>query len=195
MYDMEPAMQGGESESESCHKEATTGRVEEEVFKLRPRSQTKAQIAVESYCRLRSIPAAAIECQMSESQVRSYVSAARNKRGLKDSRLLYAKSEDEFNCGDNTDDAVRQSDLMAMVEQQQYRCALSGIELTPQTAALDHIVPVSRGGEHAVRNLQWLNSEVNRMKGMLSVEVFVDICMRVARHADGSHAAQGHPQV
>ena len=61
--------------------------------------------------------------------------------------------------------------------------AKSGIELTPETAALDHITPVALGGEHSVANLQWLNCEVNRMKGMLSVDVFVDICKRVAATA------------
>lgn len=132
---------------------------------------------------------------MSESSVSDYLIRERDRRGIADIRFLYADSEDEFNTGDNTEGSVRQSDLMSLVESQQYRCALSGIELTPQTAALDHIVPVASGGEHTIANLQWLNCEVNRMKGMLSIETFVDICRRVTATADARQAGTPSPGV
>ena len=157
--------------------------MEEEVFNLCAESQTKTQRAVEAYCRLRSVSMTATECRMSVSSVMAHLTKERDKRRLSDIRFLYADTEDEFNTGDNDSDAVRQSDLMSLVEAQGFRCALSGIELTPETAALDHITPVALGGEHSVANLQWLNCEVNRMKGMLSVDVFVDICKRVAATA------------
>lgn len=89
---------------------------------------------------------------------------------------------------------IKQSDLMRLVESQNYRCALSSIELTPETAALDHITPVANGGAHAIENLQWLNSEVNRMKGMLSVDVFIDICRRVAATAEGQQSHTPTPR-
>lgn len=69
---------------------------------------------------------------------------------------------------------------------QQCRCALTGIVLTPETAALDHKVPVSIGGGHSVRNLQWLAVEINQMKGGLSNERFVELCRMVASGPSGS---------
>jgi len=92
-----------------------------------------------------------------------------------------------------TQGEVKQIDLMRLVESQQYRCGLSGIELTPETAALDHIVPLASGGSHAIDNLQWLNCEVNRMKGSLSSEVFIDICRRVTVVADQHTTATPPP--
>jgi hypothetical protein len=167
--------------------------LDSEVFNLCSQSQTKRQRAVEAYRKLRSVKLAAAECRMSESSVMSYLSRERDRRRLSDIRFLYADSEDEFNTGCNDSDAVRQSDLMRLVESQQFRCALSGIELTPATAALDHITPVASGGEHSIGNLQWLNSEVNRMKGMLSVDAFIDICRRVAATAESKQTPSPSP--
>lgn len=195
MHDMVDEMQSGESKPEGCNETVSYGCVEKEVFNLCSQSQTKAERAIEAYCKLRSIADAAKELEMSESAVSAYLVRERDRRGISDIRFLYANSEEDFNTGDNDKDAVRQSDLMKLVESQQYRCALSGIELTPETAALDHITPVAIGGEHAIANLQWLNCEVNRMKGMLSVEVFIDICRRVTATAEARQAHTPPPRV
>jgi len=72
--------------------------------------------------------------------------------------------------------------LVKMIEDQEYKCKLSGIELTPNTASLDHVIPVSKGGEHVVDNVAWVHCEINRMKGQLSVEEFVLLCKRVAQY-------------
>lgn len=184
MHDMAEEMHGSEGQSQSGYESTASRCVEEEVFNLLSEPQAKTNRAVQVYCRLKSVQLTADECGISQSLVMSRLKRERDKRGLSDIRFLYADSEDEFNKGDNDSDAVRQSDLMRLVEAQQYRCALSGIELTPETAALDHITPITNGGEHSIANLQWLNCEVNRMKGMLSVEVFIDICRRVSATAD-----------
>jgi len=193
MHNMAEEMQGSEGQFESERQPAASRCMEKKVFNLCSQSQTKKQRAVEAYRKLRSVKLAAAECRMSESSVMSYLSRERDRRRLSDIRFLYADSEDEFNTGDNDPDAVRQSDLMRLVEAQEFRCALSGIELTPETAALDHITPVASGGKHSINNLQWLNSEVNRMKGMLSVDVFIDICCRVAATAESKQTPAPPP--
>ena len=71
--------------------------------------------------------------------------------------------------------------LVDLIKRQQYRCSLSGIELTPETAALDHVVAVSNGGEHTPENVTWVHNEINRMKGTLSVEEFVALCSKVVQ--------------
>jgi 5-methylcytosine-specific restriction endonuclease McrA len=72
-------------------------------------------------------------------------------------------------------------ELLRLVESQKYRCALSGDELDPDFAALDHVNPVSKGGSHAVSNLQVITKTINAMKGTLSNDEFIAICKQVAQ--------------
>jgi hypothetical protein len=75
------------------------------------------------------------------------------------------------------------AELMRLLKQQDYRCALTGEKLTPNTAELDHKTPKSKGGEDTLDNLQWLDRTVNRMKGRLTTEEFIAICKRVVQWA------------
>jgi len=79
--------------------------------------------------------------------------------------------------------------VLNLLEYQGYRCALTGRALTPQTTALDHIVPIRQGGEHVIENTQVLHKEVNRAKGSLSNEEFLAMCREVVRWA-GSEKAE-----
>lgn len=72
--------------------------------------------------------------------------------------------------------------LMALLEKQEYRCALSGRKLTPKTAVIDHITPASKGGGNEIENLQWLHKDVNRAKGTLSQEEFIRVCRMVVAY-------------
>lgn len=77
---------------------------------------------------------------------------------------------------------IKRNDLLETLKQQSYRCALSGWELTPETAQIDHKDPVSKGGKTELANLQWLHEKINRMKGSMSQEEFVQICKLIADH-------------
>jgi 5-methylcytosine-specific restriction endonuclease McrA len=72
--------------------------------------------------------------------------------------------------------AVTAKQLLELVERQQYRCALSDRMLTPESASLDHIVPLTRGGEHDIDNLWILEHTVNRAKGTQLVSEFLAMC-------------------
>jgi hypothetical protein len=72
------------------------------------------------------------------------------------------------------------SDLAAMLEQQRYRCVLTGERLTPENLAVDHIVPISEGGSFAVDNSQLVTKAVNRAKHTMSQEDFLMLCDKVA---------------
>ncbi|MCC7408097.1 MAG: hypothetical protein IT442_08495 [Phycisphaeraceae bacterium] len=74
--------------------------------------------------------------------------------------------------------------VLRLLEAQQYRCALTGRCLTPQSAALDHVVPVRFGGEHLIQNAQVLHKDVNRAKGSLTNEEFIGMCREVVRWSD-----------
>jgi len=74
-------------------------------------------------------------------------------------------------------------ELMQLIDQQGYRCALTGKALTPQTARLDHKCPVSNGGSHDVSNLHWVLETVNTAKGTMGLDEFIGMCIDVARWA------------
>lgn len=71
--------------------------------------------------------------------------------------------------------------LEAMLADQDYKCAATGLPLTPETASLDHKIPLAAGGEHAVENLWIVHERVNAMKGTATFEEFVEMCHAVAK--------------
>ena len=73
-------------------------------------------------------------------------------------------------------------DLMQLVENQAFRCALTGLEITPQRSSLDHKEPLSLGGGDDVANLQVVLPVINRSKTTMSHAQFVSMCHAVARH-------------
>jgi len=77
--------------------------------------------------------------------------------------------------------SVTTSAVLGLLEKQGYRCALSGRTLTPDMAALDHIVPIRCGGQHVIENTQVLHKEVNRAKGSMTNVEFVGLCREVVR--------------
>ena len=72
--------------------------------------------------------------------------------------------------------------IMKLVEQQNFRCAISGRELTPESASLDHIVPLGRGGEHGIENVWVVDHRVNSAKGTMLCDEFVDMCRDVVEY-------------
>ena len=73
--------------------------------------------------------------------------------------------------------------LFDLYKKQEGKCALSGVSLvvekgTPLTLSLDKIDP-SKG--YVKGNVQWLCWAVNRAKGDLHTEDFVDMCQSVVR--------------
>lgn len=87
--------------------------------------------------------------------------------------------------------AVTAKQILGLIEKQGYRCALSGRQLTPETASLDHIEPLSRGGTHDISNLQVVEYQVNTAKGTLTVAEFLQLCQDVVRHQTASTMASG----
>lgn len=72
--------------------------------------------------------------------------------------------------------------LYELLEAQEYRCALSGVSLSPSTASLDHKTPVSDGGTSDMDNLWFVHCDVNKAKGTMSISEFVAMCRRVSQY-------------
>ncbi|MBC8350455.1 MAG: hypothetical protein H8E66_00615 [Planctomycetes bacterium] len=80
--------------------------------------------------------------------------------------------------------SVTEREVLELLERQDYRCALTGRKLEPDSSALDHILAVSRGGEHCIANAQVLHREVNQAKGTMTNEEFIQLCREVVVHVD-----------
>lgn len=91
--------------------------------------------------------------------------------------------------------SLNASIILNQLKRQQYRCALTGRSLTPEIATLDHIVPVSREGRHEPGNIQILDKQVNRAKGTLTNDEFIQLCREVVAHAGlmPSITQENHP--
>jgi 5-methylcytosine-specific restriction endonuclease McrA len=73
--------------------------------------------------------------------------------------------------------------LLAILEAQRFRCALSGVPLVPgRNASLDHIVPRCHNGPNDLDNLQWVTTQVNRGKWDMSLAEFLEMCHAVVAH-------------
>jgi CRISPR/Cas system Type II protein with McrA/HNH and RuvC-like nuclease domain len=64
-------------------------------------------------------------------------------------------------------------------------CYLSGVEIDlskPDTYSLDHIIPVSRGGESSLENLGLVTKKINMAKYDLTPQEFLDLCQSVVTY-------------
>lgn len=79
-------------------------------------------------------------------------------------------------------EVVSLSELWKILEDQNERCALTGLPLAPDNFAVDHKTPVKHGGNFRAENTQLVLPEVNRAKHTMGQEQFINMCLAVARH-------------
>lgn len=78
---------------------------------------------------------------------------------------------------------VNTANVLKLLEHQRYCCALTGRKLEPNTASLDHIVPVRSGGEHVIQNTQVLHKDVNKAKTTMTNVEFIQLCLEVIQYS------------
>ena len=93
---------------------------------------------------------------------------------------------------DRSTGSVSVKAVLDLIERQNFRCALTGRTLEPQTASLDHIIPLTQNGQHVIENTQVLHKDVNRAKGTLTNDVFLALCREVVAWADSNGREGGH---
>lgn len=108
------------------------------------------------------------------------------------SRLLY--------YGGRKRDQLTRDHLLQKLEEQQYRCALTGVPLTcnlekgvisPTNASVDRIIA---GGPYTIDNIQMVCRAVNMWRSDLSVPEFVSWCQKVVDHNRTLHDEQGEKE-
>lgn len=80
--------------------------------------------------------------------------------------------------------------LLRKLEDQNYRCAMTGELLVPGlNASLDHIVPKCKGGSmDDPDNLWWVTLDVNFAKRQFMPDEFLEFCRKVVAFAQGKEA-------
>lgn len=144
------------------------------------------QIMVAEFRKLRSAAKVSKSLGLPRDRVRLGLKRIREKLGLTDlSELWDKKYGDPNEVMDDPivdDDRVTAKKLLVVLEQQGYRCALTGRELTPGNSSLDHKVAISDGGLHVMENVWFLHNEVNRAKGAMTAKAFIAMCHEVVDH-------------
>jgi 5-methylcytosine-specific restriction endonuclease McrA len=77
---------------------------------------------------------------------------------------------------------ITRKSLLELIQGQGFKCALTGRELEPDFASVDHKIPISAGGQHSMENLWVLHADVNRAKNTMDVDQFVSMCREVVAH-------------
>jgi hypothetical protein len=67
-------------------------------------------------------------------------------------------------------------DLWKLALNQRLKCKYSGLKLTKKNISIDHILPLSKGGDSDISNLCLVTKEVNYMKHTMGAEEFIDLC-------------------
>jgi hypothetical protein len=71
--------------------------------------------------------------------------------------------------------------IRSKLRSQNYRCAITGVPLSPETTAIDHILPIARGGRHTADNLQLVNRTANAIKSTLTMEELLGLALLLVR--------------
>lgn len=72
-------------------------------------------------------------------------------------------------------------DFYALLEKQQYRCALSGRELNPVSTDAEHIQPLEHGGQHIPENIYLIVRDAARLKRHLTEAQVIELCFDILK--------------
>lgn len=106
------------------------------------------------------------------------------------SRLIYSAGRKR--------DKLTREDLLDLLESQNYKCALSGLDLTcnlevgkkfPYNASVDRIVP---GGPYTKDNIQLVCSSLNSWRSDTDLETFIAMCKSVTEFQEGKGVSNGY---
>ena len=83
---------------------------------------------------------------------------------------------------------ISRVELRELLNEQDFRCAITGTPLTPSYSSIDHINPSSEGGANSKANCHWVCPEINQMKGGMSLSEFYRWCRIAVEGGNGSNS-------
>ena len=83
------------------------------------------------------------------------------------------------------EDKISLGFLRGLLIEQDFRCAISGVQLNPQIAEGDHITPLSRDGAgHGEKNVWIVDKKVNQMKGTMEYDELIEMCELILQNRE-----------
>lgn len=73
-------------------------------------------------------------------------------------------------------------DLYKLAKKQKCRCALTGDKLCRDNISVDHIIPISKGGNNTIENIRLICFDVNIIKNSLLDSDFFTICKKIVNY-------------
>lgn len=122
---------------------------------------------------------------------RYYVEGGRARRIQREGAHFFVRFARHLKA--RTGVAIQPICLWDLWKQQHGLCALTGLPLDGRgrkTVALDHIVPLCRGGNTTIENLQWTTQEANASKQGLTEESFLRLCLAVVERRGGPRTSR-----
>ena len=70
-------------------------------------------------------------------------------------------------------------ELKELLENQKFKCALTGDKISFDNMELDHILPTTRKGKSELSNVRWVTKEANRLKQNLTDKELKILCNKI----------------
>ncbi|HMU84599.1 MAG TPA: HNH endonuclease signature motif containing protein [Leptospiraceae bacterium] len=67
----------------------------------------------------------------------------------------------------------KSKDFYGLLEKQKFKCPLTGRDLTPETTTAEHILPLKKGGQHALENIYLIDEMASKLKRQYAEEEIV----------------------
>ncbi len=76
---------------------------------------------------------------------------------------------------------IKPSEIRELLHKQDFKCFLTGRELSPENVEAEHILPVSQGGEHKVENLCLIIDSLRELKRYRNPEEILSIAKDIIK--------------
>ncbi|TGL76902.1 HNH endonuclease [Leptospira jelokensis] len=71
---------------------------------------------------------------------------------------------------------LRAGHIRKLLNDQNFRCFISGLELTYENVEIEHIIPLSKGGKHELTNLCLIDKSLKELKRFKTKEEIIKLC-------------------
>jgi hypothetical protein len=69
--------------------------------------------------------------------------------------------------------------------EQEFRCALTGLDLTPDTVTIVHKIPMKKGGKHVLANVHLVHKSIAKLAKDHTLDELLVISQAVVKHLRG----------
>lgn len=104
------------------------------------------------------------------------------------------KDNSQARRGPVNSDIISYTDVVRKIDTENPICYLTGRSIDfskPDTYQFDHFIPVSKGGDNSIDNLELASKEANMAKSDLLLEEFLSLCVDVLKHNGYSVVPKG----